>query len=95
MTHATVRPAYWQDDAELATSMRKYLRGGEVTVRDVARIRAYCCAWIASPVWDMTVRTERAKHELDLLRADAKRIANRVCVTAWLLRSQEAGMGAV
>jgi hypothetical protein len=91
----TVRPAYWQDDAELATSMRKYLRGGEVTVRDVARIRAYCCAWIASPAWDMAVRTERAKHELDLLRSDAKRIANRVCVTAWLLRAQEAGMGAV
>jgi hypothetical protein len=88
-------PRYWQDDADLATSMRRYLRGGEVTVRDVARIRAYCCAWIASPAWDDTARTERSKRELELLRSDAKRIANRVCVTAWLLRAQEAGMGAV
>jgi hypothetical protein len=89
---AAVRPAYWQDDADLATSMRRYLRGGEVTVRDVARIRAYCCAWIASPAWDDTARTERSKRELELLRADARRIANRICVTAWLLRAQEMGM---
>jgi hypothetical protein len=45
--------------------------------------------------WDDTARTERSKRELELLRSDAKRIANRVCVTAWLLRAQEAGMGAI
>jgi hypothetical protein len=88
-------PRYWQDDGDLAASMRRYLRGGELTVRDIVRLRAYCCAWIAAPIWDDTARSERSKRELELLRADAKQIANRVCITAWLLRAQEAGIGAI
>lgn len=88
-------PRYWQDETSgvLAESMRRYLQGDELTVRDISNLRAYFRQWIDSPVWDENPHAgEESKRELALLRSDAKIIANRVCLAAWLLRAEELGM---
>jgi hypothetical protein len=88
-------PFHWRSAAsgEIIESVAKYLEGCDLTVRDVARLRAYFVQWVDSPVWDMNPHLNaESLRELQALRSDARRIANAVCITAWVLRAQENGM---
>jgi hypothetical protein len=91
----TAAPRHWRNETsgDLIESMAKYLEGCDLMVRDLARLRAYFVQWVDSPVWDMNPHLNaESLRELAALRSDARRIANTVCITAWVLRAQENGM---
>jgi hypothetical protein len=88
-------PRHWRNETngDLIESVAKYLEGCDLTVRDLARLRAYFVQWVDSPVWDMNPHLNaESLRELATLRSDARRIVNAVCITAWVLRAQENGM---
>jgi hypothetical protein len=88
-------PRYWRNETsgDLIESVAKYFEGCDLTVRDVARLRAYFVQWSGSLVWDQNPHLNaESLQELAALRSEARRIANGVCITAFVLHAQELGM---
>lgn len=65
-------PKYWQYETggELRPAIERYLRGEELTVRDIYLLQAYLMQWVDSPAWDQNpAATEESRARLSLLRA--------------------------
>jgi hypothetical protein len=87
-------PRYWRNETSgLIESVANYLEGCDLTVRDLARLRAYFVQWVDSPVWDHNPHLNvDSRFELQALRKEARRIASRAEVIAWVARAQDMGM---
>lgn len=81
-------PKYWRDETSgvLARAIRVFLGDpGDLTVRDVAYIRAYLSQWIQSPAWDANPHhDDRSRAALAELRAGVGAIADAADIRAWL-----------
>ena len=83
-------PKYWRDEigGQLAGAVLRYLNGN-MTLRDVALMRAYLSQWIQSPVWDMVPdQTGEGREALSRLRAGVGAIVTVADISAWLHASQ-------
>jgi hypothetical protein len=68
-------------------------RRGDMTLRDVAIMRAYLVQWIESPAWEMMPHgTEDFAEGLAALRLDACAIRNVKDIDAAIARMTDAGL---
>jgi hypothetical protein len=75
---------------KLKPVIETYLRRrGEMTLRDVAVMRAYLVQWIESPVWDMN---PHGTDGLAALRLEAGAIRNVAEIDAAIAHMTEAGL---
>jgi len=66
-------PKYWQHETGglLAPAILRYMRGQDLSVRDLALIIAYLRQWVDSPAWDAGPATSVDRVRLALLRTFA------------------------
>lgn len=87
-------PKYWRDEigGQLAGAVLRYLNGN-MTLRDVALMRAYLSQWIQSPVWDMVPdQTGEGREALSRLRAGVGAIVTVADISAWLHAALDEGI---
>lgn len=71
MNRTLPHPAkYWRDysDSRIPASVDRYIHGEELTVRDIALVRAYVMQWVDSPAWEENLSSQ-ATLNLTILRA--------------------------
>jgi hypothetical protein len=71
-------PKYWTfEPPELSVAVHAYLAGKDLTVRDVALMRAYLKQWVDSPVWEgYPDETDGGRQWLAELRQRVRAIAS-------------------
>lgn len=74
-----MRLGFWMNETsgELRPAVEAYLYGSELTVADVATLRAYFRQWIAAPVWGPDDVVDRLRERVDDL-------TTREAITCWL-----------
>ena len=86
-------PKYWQHETggALRIAVENYLNNRDMTVRDVALMRAYLVQWIDSPVWEMNPHLSEggpaalaALAALTALRLRARRIQTVQDIRLWI-----------
>lgn len=64
-------PKYWAQETggELGPAIERYILGQELSVRDLALIRAYLRQWVDSPAWDANpAHSDLSRRQLTRLR---------------------------
>lgn len=88
-------PKYWRSETggELASAVERYIRGGELSVRDLALIRAYLRQWVDSPAWDANpAATDLSNRRLTQLRGKVFNAATREQIDQCINMAVDMGM---
>lgn len=87
-------PNYWMAETggELQSAVHAYLKGEELSQRQINLIRDYLKQWANSGVWDLNPNMHDAERDkLNRLRRSATLIRTRQHITLWI--SHSVGMG--
>jgi hypothetical protein len=88
-------PGYWMDETggRLRPAVMAFLNGAELSLDQIALLRAYCRQWIMAEFWDMNPHAgAEEKAWLAELRADVDKLTTRAAISSWLWRATEGGL---
>jgi hypothetical protein len=89
-------PGYWMNETggELAPAVHRYLKGEELTERDIKLLRLYLQQWIGSAVWDTNpLMDDAGREELAGLREAAARfLTTREAIDSWIELATDFGV---
>ncbi len=89
-------PKFWRHEVggQLARAVNTYLLApAEMTLRDIALVRAYLSQWIQSPTWDLNPsHDENSRAALARLRAGVGAILTVADIHAWLWAALDEGI---
>lgn len=88
-------PGFWMRETggELRPAVERLIRGEDLSLRDIALIRAYCCQWADATGWDRNPwASESDRMGLARLRELARVLINRESIEAWVQLAVDLGM---
>jgi hypothetical protein len=92
--HKDNSPKCWRAEASgvLAPVVGRYLLGEQLSLMDIATMRAYLRQWIWSPVWDIPAHDDSTRAELADLRSRLEGIRTRRSLDEWIALAAEFGI---
>ena len=88
-------PKYWQHETggQLVPAVLRYMRHQELSLRDVALIRAYLRQWVEAPAWEANPgMTHRGMIDLVKLRAKVLGAKTKDQIDECIAKAVEMGM---